>query len=233
MIAIISDIHGNLPALNAVLDDINLNHNVRKIISLGDVSGYYPFVNECIEKLIEVNAINLMGNHDFYLLSGLGCPRSKSVNDLSKVFSNTVTKESIDFLNKSPLFFKSEKVIMVHAGFQSPIDEYLYSISQSYFERFDYNYFFSGHTHVQHVEHFKNGQVYCNPGSVGQSRDGDPRACYALFCPKSGNIELKRVEYDVNLIVTKLTNLGFSDYYYKNLLDGSRIGGKIDEIKGH
>lgn len=233
MIAIISDIHGNLPALDAVLKDISQSNRVNKIISLGDISGYYPFVNECIERLIEVNAVNLMGNHDFYLLSGLGCPRSKSVNDLSKTFSDKITKESLDYLNKSQLFFKDDNVIMVHAGFQNPIDEYLYSISQNYFERFDYKYFFSGHTHVQHIERFGNGQVYCNPGSVGQARDGDPRASYALFCPSSGDIVLKRIEYDVNSIITELVGLGFNDYYYKNLFDGSRIGGKIDKIKGH
>ncbi|PQJ83341.1 metallophosphoesterase family protein [Aliivibrio sifiae] len=232
MIAIISDIHGNLPALNAVLNDIYLNKNVNKIISLGDVSGYAPFVNECIERLIDVNAINIMGNHDFYLLSGLGCPRSKSVNELSETFSNKITKNSIDFLKVSPLFFSENDVIMVHAGFQNPIDEYLYSISQSYFERFNYKYFFSGHTHVQHVEYFENGQVYCNPGSVGQPRDGDARASYALFSPDSGEITLKRVEYDVNSVINELIKFGFSDYYYNNLLKGSRIGGKIDKIKG-
>lgn len=231
MIAIISDIHGNLPALNAVLDDIAKHESVEQIVSLGDIAGYYPFVNECIKVLIEVDAINLMGNHDFYLVSGLGCPRSKSVNELSKVFTDKIELESMRYLESSPVFFKGDEYIMVHGGFKNPIDEYLYNLSQEYFEKFKYKYFFSGHTHVQHLEIFDNGQVYCNPGSVGQPRDGDRRASYAIFCPESGKISLKKVEYDVSDVIVELTRLGFSEYYYENLYDGSRIGGKTDEIR--
>ena len=67
LIAIVSDIHGNLPALEVVIEDIK-KHDVEKIISLGDVSGYYPFINEVIDILKENNAINIIGNHDRYII---------------------------------------------------------------------------------------------------------------------------------------------------------------------
>ncbi|MEZ8825274.1 metallophosphoesterase [Vibrio amylolyticus] len=230
MIVILSDIHGNLPALDAVLSDINFN-SVEKLICLGDVAGYYPFVNECIQRLIDHQAINLMGNHDFYLTSGLGCPRSKSVNELSTLFSSSVSDKCMSYLRNSPVSFSLDDAIMVHGGFRDPIDEYLYSLSQEYFEGYPYKYFFSGHTHVQHVEFFDNGQVYCNPGAVGQPRDGNPSAAYAIFEPKSGNIALKRVEYDPESIFKYLREHGFDRYFYENLNKGTRIGGKTDSIR--
>lgn len=229
MIAIISDIHGNLPALEAVLKDIE-KHEVDRIISLGDVSGYYPFVNDCIEILRTRGIVNLMGNHDFYLISGLGCTRSKSVSQLSELFVDDISDENMDYLTNSPLVYKSEDIIMTHAGFNNPIDEYLYNISESYFKKFKYTHFFSGHTHVQHLERFEGGQVYCNPGSVGQPRDGNREASYALFEPIKKQVLLKRVPYNINLVISKLKDSGFDKYYYENLINGSRIGGKVDSI---
>src|SRR5438067_8393922 len=79
MIALISDVHGNYPALHAVLEAID-GLDCERIISLGDVAGYYCFLNECIETLRERGIVNLLGNHDQYLLEGTGCPRSDSAN---------------------------------------------------------------------------------------------------------------------------------------------------------
>lgn len=228
MIAIISDIHGNIPALTAVIEELE-KQNIRKIISLGDIAGYYPFINECIDLLKKNNVTNIMGNHDFYLVSGLGCPRSKAVNELAQIQLKNITSENLDWLSQSKICFKMDETIMVHGGFENPVDEYLYNISQKYFSRFNYKYFFSGHTHVQCVHYFNNGQVYCNPGSVGQPRDGNPKASYALFDGKQ--IYLKRIEYDPTIIENTLGNEGFDEYYYEGLRQGVRIGGKIDSIK--
>ena len=63
LIAIVSDIHGNFPALEAVMQDIK-KYNVKQIVSLGDIGGYYPFINEVIENLKKYNVINIVGNHD-------------------------------------------------------------------------------------------------------------------------------------------------------------------------
>ena len=79
-IGLISDIHGNYEALKVVLEDLDKS-NVDKIYCLGDVVGYYSQVNECCKELIEREILCIMGNHDWYLASGTGCPRSKSAND--------------------------------------------------------------------------------------------------------------------------------------------------------
>ena len=118
---------------------------------------------------------------------------------------------------------------MVHGGWDNPVDEYIREVSDNYFARFSQKFFFSGHTHVQCLVRFKNGQIYCNPGSVGQPRDGNPMAAFALFDGK--NIELCRVNYDIDRVVDSLKQHDFPSYYYDNLYHGSRIGGKIDMMR--
>lgn len=228
MIAIISDIHGNYPALESVLADIR-KKDVDQVVFLGDAAGYYPFINECIDALQRCNSINLMGNHDYYIVSKLKCNRSKSVNDLAVLQNKKITDNNLQWLSCNRICYVKDNFSMVHGGWENPIDEYIREVSDNYFSRFPQKFFFSGHTHVQCIIKLRNGQVYCNPGSVGQPRDGNPMAAFALFNGK--NIELCRVRYDIDRVADSLKQHGFSDYYYDNLYHGSRIGGKIDRIE--
>ena len=83
MIAVISDVHGNYPALMAVLKKID-ELGCKKIISLGDVSGYYCMINECIEEFRKRGITNILGNHDYYILGFGECPRSYTVNKITE-----------------------------------------------------------------------------------------------------------------------------------------------------
>jgi diadenosine tetraphosphatase ApaH/serine/threonine PP2A family protein phosphatase len=78
--------------------------------------------------------------------------------------------------------------------------------------------FVSGHTHVQRLERY-HGKIYCNPGSVGQPRDGDPRAAFAIY--DDGNFELCRVEYNMQVVFDSMAAAGFGDYYYGGLRTGA------------
>ena len=147
-LAIISDIHGNLPALEAVINDIE-NNNCDQIISLGDVAGYYCFINECIEILDKRRIINIMGNHDFYILNGVCCPRSHSANKCLDFQRKEITEASINWLNKSISYFNNKELSMVHGGWNNLLDEYIYEIDSNYFRDKSQKYFFSGHTHIQ------------------------------------------------------------------------------------
>lgn len=229
MIAIIADIHGNLPALEAVLAGIE-KQGCEKIISLGDVAGYYPFLNDCINILRERNVINLIGNHDYYLLSGLGCPRSKSANFLSKIQIKDLAPANLSWLAQSKLCFKADKTFMVHGGIDNPIDEYIYTITDKYFSRIPFQTIFTGHTHIQGKFELKNGQVYCNPGSVGQPRDGNCDAAFAIL-KNNGEINLHRVEYDIDRVVFSLRKEGVDQALFNNLYQGTRIGGKVDNVE--
>jgi predicted phosphodiesterase len=106
---------------------------------------------------------------------------------------------------------------LVHGGWSDPIDEYL-EPSQEYFARIDGEVFLSGHTHIQALHKF-GMKVHCNPGSVGQPRDGDPRAAFAVY---DGDFRLYRVEYDMGRVFSMMKAAGFNDYYYGCLVTGAR-----------
>lgn len=222
MIAIISDVHGNYPALKAVLAEID-KLNCTRIISLGDVSGYYCMVNECIDEFRKRNIVNLMGNHDFYVLGRGDCPRSYTVNRITEYQRKIITPENLEYLEDSVLGIDDGFISARHGGWKDPIDEYI--------EVFDYRntvgksekIFCSGHTHVQRMTK-DNGIVYFNPGSVGQPRDNDSRAAFALV-NYDRTVELKRVEYNIDDIAQKMAKAGFEERIYSCLYSGERIGG--------
>lgn len=218
MIGIISDIHGNYEALKVVLNELD-KKGVSKIYCLGDVVGYYSQVNECCDLLRERGINCLMGNHDWYMVSGSFCPRSQSVNDCLEYQRKVISKENINWLKTFNFQFEFENVKMVHGGWTDPIDEYLYEPNEEYFNKVEGEIFLSGHTHIQQLHQFKN-KTYCNPGSVGMPRDNDPRAAYAIM--ESSSITLHRVEYDIDTVCALMKKAGFNSYYYGGLKYGSR-----------
>lgn len=220
MIAIVSDIHGNFPALSAVFAEID-RLGVERIVCLGDIAGYYCAVNECIEAVRARGIVNLMGNHDYYLTSGTGCPRSTSANRCLDYQRQVITDANLRWLAESQSACSVDGVSMVHGGWRDPLDEYLYQVSEDYFAPLDGARFASGHTHVQGMWTFTE-KVYCNPGSVGQPRDGDPRAAFAIWA--DGVPTLHRVAYDIGATCRLMKEAGFEPYVYENLYHGTRIG---------
>lgn len=215
--AIISDIHGNYEALKSVLHEID-RIGVDKIYCLGDVVGYYSQVNECCDELRKRNIPSLMGNHDWYMAGGGYCPRSKSVNDCLDYQRQVITPDNLNWVKSFELMFEFDQIKMVHGGWADPIDEYL-EPSEAYFNRIEGELFFSGHTHIQQLHQYGE-KTFCNPGSVGQPRDGDPRAAFAVLENKS--ITLHRVEYDMEKVFELMDKAGFNDYYYGGLKTGAK-----------
>ena len=228
MTAIISDIHANYPALKAVMDDIQ-RRGVKKIFSLGDVCGYYSMINESIELLREMNVINIRGNHDNYIIENEQCERSVSVNKSLDFQRQVITEENFEWLAQSIPYYKDSKYYMVHGSFsENGMDTYLYTINNKMFTTFKEQYFFAGHTHVQTLIGLDNNRFFCNPGSVGQPRDGDKRAAYAVI--NNGTIELIRLDYNIDLIADHMKKSGFESYFYENLYTGSNLRGNIMNI---
>lgn len=221
MIALISDIHGNYTALRKVLAKID-SLGITEIYCLGDVVGYYTEINECCDELRRRNVRSLMGNHDWYMASDGFCPRSNSANDCLKYQRTIISQENLAWLRTLPVFMKVGELFMVHGGWGDPIDEYV-NPTEEYFSRVGGTYFASGHTHRQIACSFGD-KHYCNPGSVGQPRDNDPRAAFATFDGKE--FQLYRVEYDMSSVGELMEKAGFSDYYYDCLKTGARTLGR-------
>ncbi|NAS13868.1 metallophosphoesterase family protein [Poritiphilus flavus] len=217
-IGIISDIHGNYEALKSVLSELD-RLKVDEIYCLGDVAGYYSQINECIEELRKRRIPSLMGNHDWYLASGGFCPRGNSANKCIEYQRSVIKPENLEWLRKSAIQRFVGNIQMVHGGWSDPIDEYISQPSEAYFSRIEGKIFMSGHTHVQRLEEYGN-KTYCNPGSVGQPRDNDPRAAFAVV--HDDKISMHRVEYDMETVFNLMNKAGFSDYFYGCLKTGAK-----------
>lgn len=224
MIGIISDIHGNYPALCAVLralEQIRCN----KILCLGDVAGYYCMVNECICELKERGITNLLGNHDYYLIKGSECKRSLTVNECIRYQRKIINNDNLKWLEKSLLTYDDTVFSARHGGWNDPTDEYVREFDFSKARTCKARIFISGHTHIQMIQ--DNGEiVYFNPGSVGQPRDHDCRAAFAVL-DDNYKVHLYREDYDIEHIVYEMRHAGFDNYVTEGLFTGTRIGGDV------
>jgi predicted phosphodiesterase len=230
MIAIISDIHVNYEALQAVLAALD-QKGIEEIYCLGDVVGYYSQINECCDELRKRNVMSIMGNHDWYLASDGFCLRSKTADDCIQYQKKIITPENLTWIQSFPIYRKAGGMFFVHGGWGiDPIDEYLLDPSEDYFKKLSGNYFSSGHTHIQQLNKFGD-KIYCNPGSVGQPRDNDNRAAFATWDENKHEFELHRVSYDFEKVGRLMEEAGFDGYYYERLAIGAKDNGWYKEKK--
>jgi len=218
MTGFIADIHGNFSALTSVLAELDRMH-CDEIYSLGDVAGYYPAVNECCDELRKRGILNLMGNHDQYLVTNTSCGRSRSVDMAIAYQRKVITEENLKWLSTSPVSCRTERFFACHGGPEDYIDQYLreppFPLDPST------GLFLSAHTHCA-VLWEQGGGVYCNPGSVGQPRDGDPRASFAVL-NDDGSVKLHRVKYDIDATAKLAREAGFFPAFYECLYEGVKI----------
>lgn len=207
-IAVISDIHSNLPALERTFEEID-NLGAEQILCLGDVVGYGAHPNECVALVKERCAAILQGNHD-----------SAAVDLAAAAFFTTharvaaewthrhLSKTSLEFLKDLPLSSRRGELLFVHASPLEPAEwNYVLDIGEvrRALEAFEETICFIGHSHIPGVfshhgaeEHVRRGERYIiNVGSVGQPRDGDPRLSFGLFDTEAWVYTNVRVEYDV------------------------------------
>jgi putative phosphoesterase len=207
-IAVLSDIHGNLPALSAVLEDIP---KFDAIVCCGDIVGYYPDVNEVCNILRERNVFTVRGNHDAYLSGVLTPIIEKQTSYRSEWTRDRLNSDNFSWLESLPTeIIFSWDGSDIHLRHASPWDEvtYLYPDSKRLLEikLRKGEYLFLGHTHHPMWINVGDGMIL-NPGSVGQPRDWNPHASYAIFDSISKSVEIRRVKYDVLAYQNKLRKL--------------------------
>jgi predicted phosphodiesterase len=247
--AIVSDIHGNLEALEAVVEDIK-TQNVDEVFCLGDVIGYGPNPCECIDRVMEFD-LTILGNHD---QGALFDPEGFSSGAERAIFWTRQQLESPDngadasrlrwdFLCELPRSHRQDRALFVHGSARNPLNEYVFPediYNQRKIERIFSlieRFCFQGHTHVPgvfldsgrfltpsdvdfHYEFPVEGKMMVNVGSVGQPRDGDPRPCYVVFDETS--VAFRRVEYSPDATAEKIYEIPQLDNFLGDRLREGR-----------
>jgi len=232
MQAIISDIHSNLEAFSAMLDDIQ-RRGVTEIICLGDVIGYGPNPRECLD-LARDFRLCLLGNHEEAVLfeaqaQGFNPRATTAVKWTAKQFDmlGDVRRENAprwDFMGAMPRYYSGNGILLVHGSPTDPTREYIYTTDvrnpnkmERIFSQVEH-LCFVGHTHVPGV--WTEDMTYRSPeemdyqyritprktivnvGSIGQPRDSDPRACYTLF--DGSLVQFVKLPYDFETTIKKI-----------------------------
>jgi putative phosphoesterase len=218
-IGLISDVHANLPALKAVLNDMP---EVDGFVHAGDLVGYNPYPEDCISKLRELASVNVQGNHD----RAVGGDESFGFHSVAgravKWTRENLGDDEIEWLSSLPqeteTTFGETSVKIVHGAPDAP-DRYTYPEEFSPKLLSGEDVLVLGHTHIQSKKDFVGGTVV-NPGSVGQPRDEDPRAAYALLEEETGDVELRRVEYPVSEVQEKIRKVALPNSLAERLAEG-------------
>lgn len=207
-VGLVSDIHGNLPALEAVLNDIP--GDVEQLVCLGDIVGYGPWPSACVELVQEHCGTVLQGNHDREFVDPEGYTDNEQAMAGLRYTNEEVNGDNRDWLQDLPRRqdFNDGDVLLVH-DHPEIVDRYVtprsFSDIRPYLD--DYKACFLGHTHIQH-EAIIDNRLILNPGSVGQPRDGNPKAAYAVVNTETWETDLHRVDYDIRQVQRKVKEVG-------------------------
>jgi len=224
--AIIADIHANLAAFTAVLEDMKHRGEVAEVWCLGDIVGYGPDPHRCIELLRQYCRVCVAGNHDWAAVGKLSLSEfNPDAAVACRWTAEQLTAEDVDYLENLPLVIEKDDFTLVHGSPREPIWEYLLSISSARenFAHFRSPFCLVGHSHVPSIfQQTESGgcsfspfqpniglalgsmRLIINPGGVGQPRDGDPRASYAVFDSEASMVRLYRIPYDVGITQARM-----------------------------
>ena len=241
---VISDIHANLTAFQAVLKDAGtLGKDYDFVWCLGDVVGYGPDPNECIELLRGMPHLCLAGNHDWAALGRLDIRTFNA--DARKAVSwtrETLTDENLAYLEALNTTFVLGDFTLAHGSPREPVWEYILDplIAALNFPHFQTTYCLVGHTHTPVTFKLVGDKGDCdpvapvygqqtrldgvrqiiNPGSVGQPRDSDPRAAYAILDTELMTWEFRRIPYDYKAVQKRMRDVDMPDRLVMRLEHG-------------
>mgnify|MGYP002760895035 CR=1 FL=1 len=227
-IGVVSDIHANIVALDAVLDDMPA---VDYIISLGDVVGYGPKPQAAVQRIRAVATKSLLGNHETYLDNYGEVSHNKGASAGIKHARSELTDEEQSWaLNRPERVSPEGTGIMAAHGHPDPKTPFKYVSKDSATDLIPYSreqgldILGVGHSHQQFKldlsKFHDDAGIVFNPGSVGQPRDGNPMAGYAVADTESQTVELSRVPYDIETVTEQVKAAGLPDETYERLRMG-------------
>ena len=236
--AIFGDIHANLEALEAVLEDAASQH-VTDYVCLGDVVGYNADPAACLNLIRDMGCPTVKGNHD------MDASEDYSLDSMNPVAATAMkwTREQLDedqrlWLKRLRMVRQVGNYTIVHSTLDQPVHWNYVTNRFDAMSNFSYQFTqlcFHGHTHVprvyiksdkvrevpaESVEIEANAKYFINVGSVGQPRDGDPRACYAIYDHDSNLIVFRRISYDMETTQKKILEAGLPEMLAERLEEG-------------
>ena len=239
-IAIFSDIHSNLPALEKVVEDATAQ-NVNSFACLGDIVGYGPNPSECVSYMQELKCVCIKGNHDEYIQDSFDLAHfNDQAREALEWTRNSLSAGQKSWLASLPYTKRIGRNMLVHASIDSP-EQWNY-VRNSFdasmmMQKQNTPLCFYGHTHIPVIYEMqgtsakkikpdqltiKKGSKYLiNTGSVGQPRDGDTRASYVIFDKIQNSIEFRRVKYDMQKVVNEITATSLPDTLAERLQEAS------------
>lgn len=227
--AFIADIHANLAALQAVFEDIQVKGKVDEIWCLGDIVGYGPEPRRCLELVKKYCTVTIAGNHDLASIGKLDLSYfNPAAAEACQWTMHELNPVDVRYLADLPLKVERDDFTLVHGSPSDPVLEYVISssIAEKNFAFFEKKFCLVGHSHMPaafrqegHAAqpiHLQEGvgmvlhthRMIVNPGSVGQPRDGDPRASYAIYESEGMMLRLHRIDYDINATQDKMMQAG-------------------------
>lgn len=215
-IGVISDIHANIDALDAVFSDMK-EKNIDMVLCTGDIVGYHTFPDEVVKRIQKENVICIRGNHDNDVVNKqFNITRSP---DIFRVTYDLLSDESLEWLATLPVTREitvEECTILMTHGSPSDLEEYLFEGSEeatAYASECTNDILLSGHTHLPWVKEIE-GTLFVNSGSVGKPKIGKPVATWAHIAVdgSSCSAEVIEVEYDCEKVAAAAENAGFDRY---------------------
>ncbi|MFB6076956.1 MAG: metallophosphoesterase [Candidatus Nanohaloarchaea archaeon] len=220
---VLSDIHANRPALDAVLADADGD----TFLFAGDLIGYYPFPNAVVETARDREFVGVRGNHDEALVTGSTFGfRGSAVQGINHTTEN-ITDENRAYIEDLPYTYRETvdgaDIMVVHGSPRSPVEQYVHAaeVDAAFLDRqeIDVDVLVMGHTHVPFAKQAGDTLVL-NPGSVGQPRDGDERASYATLDLQTRDAEIRRVPYDIDETAAVVREEGLPERLAERLYQG-------------
>ena len=221
-VGLVSDIHGNKVALDAVVADMP---SVDAVVCAGDVVGYNPWPAACLEWVRENDVPTVMGNHDRAVAGGGGFAFNSQAGAGVEYARTHLDEDDLAWLEtlpderSYPADSQGDSRLKIVHGHPDNPDRYTFPQEFTPELLGDEDVLVLGHTHVQHHEIFDAG-IVVNPGSVGQPRDGDPRAAYALLDTAEGTVKERRVEYDIDRVISAVEATGLPAAIGQRLREG-------------
>jgi predicted phosphodiesterase len=239
-ILVISDIHANITALEAVLLAAG---EIDAAWCLGDIVGYGADLNECVQRVRSLpNLLCVKGNHDMAISNPESLAEFNHAASQAILLSRKIiTEDNIAFLQKLPERVSNDIATCAHGSPRNPIWEYILDghVAKENLENFSTPLGFVGHSHLPMMfldeaigkpmsRHFPlpgeqvslTTRAILNPGSVGQPRDNDPRASFGIFNPGTMTWQIQRVEYDIPAVQARIIAAGLPERHARRLSEG-------------